>query len=96
MEHSFDLARKAKNKLEDAKRAHAEVDKKLKENLVQLSKVEKVQRNAESALKSYEKQATNALKAQKRAENKMALTVVELKQIKKQLEAKEAKKPQAK
>ena len=38
----------------------------------------------------------DALEAQKRAENKMALTVVELKQIKKQLETKEAEKAQAK
>ena len=55
------------------------MDKKLKETLAQLSKVEKAQRNSESALKSYERQAVNVLEAQRKAENKMALTVVELK-----------------
>ena len=57
--------------------------------------MEKAQRNAEFALKGYKRQATDALEAQKRAENKMALTVVELKQLNKQLEAKKAKKAQA-
>ena len=41
MDRSFDLVRKAKKKLEDVEKAHAEVDKKLKETLVQLSEVEK-------------------------------------------------------
>lgn len=45
----------------------------------------------ESALKSYEKQAADALKAQRKEENKMALTMVQLKQTQKQLEAKGAK-----
>ena len=45
--------------------------------------MEKAHRNAEFALKGYEKQAVDALEAQKKAENKMALIVVELKQIKK-------------
>ena len=51
--------------------------------------------NVEFALKGYEKQAADALKAQKKAENKMALTVVRLKQTKKQLKVKEAEKSQA-
>lgn len=55
VDHSFDLARKAETKLEAAERAHKKAEKKLKETLVQLSKVEKAQRNAKSALKSYEK-----------------------------------------
>ena len=58
--------------------------------------MEKTHRNAEFALKGYEKQAADALKAQKKAENKIALTVVELKQTKKQLKVKEAEKSQAK
>ena len=40
--------------------------------------MEKAHRNAEFALKGYEKQAVDALEAQKKAENKMALIVVEL------------------
>ena len=37
----------------------------------------------------------DALEAQRKVESKMALTVVELKQLNKQLEAKEAEKAQA-
>ena len=54
-------------------------DKKLKDTIAQLAEVEKARRNVESALLGYEKQATEALEAQKKAENKLALTVVELK-----------------
>ena len=54
--------------------------------------MEKAHRNAESALKGYEKQAADALEAKKKAENKMALIIVELKQLHKQLETKEAEK----
>ena len=57
--------------------------------------MEKAQQNAESTLKGYERQAIDALEAQKKAKNKMALTVVELKQLNKQLKAKEAEKAQA-
>ena len=83
VDHSLDMARDAKNKLEATERAHLDADKKLRKNLAQLAEVEKAHRNAEFALKGYEKQAVDALKAQKKAENKMALIVVELKQIKK-------------
>lgn len=91
VDHSLVLARKAKTKLEAAEKAYAKADKKLKENLAQLTKVEKAQKNVESALKSYEKQAADALNAQRKEENKMALTMVQLKQTQKQLEAKGAK-----
>ena len=57
--------------------------------------MEKAHRNIESALKGYDKQVANALKAQKKAENKMALTAVELKQANKQLETKEKEKAEA-
>ena len=49
------MARKAEKGLEAAEKAHAKADKKLKETLAQLSEVEKAQRNAESAFKSYER-----------------------------------------
>ena len=58
--------------------------------------VEKARRNFESTLKGYEKQAADALEAQKKAGNKMALTVVELKHANKQLETKEKEKAKAK
>ena len=46
------VARDAKTKLEDTERAHADADKKLKETLAQLAKVEKAHRNAKSALRA--------------------------------------------
>lgn len=49
----------------------------------------------EFAFKSYETQAANALEAQKKFQNRMALTVVELKQTKKLLEAKNKEKAEA-
>ena len=54
--------------------------------------MEKAHKNAEFAFKGYKKKAAEDLEAQKKAKNKMALTMVELKQAKKQLEAKKAKK----
>ena len=96
VDHSLDVARQAKKGQKAIEKAYAEADKKLKETLAQLSEVQKAQRNAESTFKGYESQAADALVAQKRAKNKIALTVVELKQIKKQLETKEAEKAQAK
>ena len=44
-------------------KAHVEVDKKLKETLAQLTKVEKSQKNAEATLTSLEKQAVESLVA---------------------------------
>ena len=61
MDHSLDIAKEAKNKLEVAEKAHANKDKKLKETFIQLTEVKKAHRNAEFALKGYEKQATEAL-----------------------------------
>lgn len=52
--------------------------------------MEKAHRNAEFALKGYEKQVFEALKAQRKAKNKISLTMVELKKTMKKLEAKEA------
>lgn len=61
-------------------KAHAETSQKLKETLAQLTEVEKYWKNAETALSNFEKQVAESLKAQKKAENKLALSVVELKQ----------------
>ena len=44
VDHSLDMARDAKNKLEATERAHADTDKKLKETLAQIVKVEKAHR----------------------------------------------------
>lgn len=68
-------------KLTVVEKAHAEEDKKLKENLAQFTEVEKAQKNAEAALSSYEKQVAECLEAQRKAENKLALSMVELKQL---------------
>lgn len=63
VDHSLDIARKAKNSLNAAVKAQTEAEQKLKDTLAQLSGVEKAHKNAESALQSYETQATNALEA---------------------------------
>ena len=55
VDHSLDMAREAKNKLEAVEKAHENTDKKLKETLAQLIEVEKAYRNVESGLKGYEK-----------------------------------------
>ena len=44
VDHSLDMARDAKNKLEATERANADTDKKLKETLSQIVKVEKAHR----------------------------------------------------
>ena len=46
------VSRDAKTKLEATERAHVDMDKKLKETLAQLAKVEKAHRNAKSALRA--------------------------------------------
>ena len=84
----MEVARDAKNKLEAIERAHA--DKKLKKTLTQLAEVEKARRSAESTFKGYKKQATDTLEAQRKVENKIVVTVVELKQTKKKLDGKAA------
>ena len=63
VDHSLEVARDAKTKLEAAERAHVDVDKKFKKTLAQLVEMEKAHRNAESTLKGYEKQAVDALEA---------------------------------
>ena len=59
----MDKARKAEGKLDTAEKAYAEVDKKFKETLAQLTKVENAKRNAEVALNNFKKQATESLEA---------------------------------
>ena len=95
VDHSLEMARDAKAKQEAAERAHSNTDKKLKQTIAQLAKVEKARRNVESFLKDYEKQAIDTLEAQKKAKNKMVLTVMKLNQANKQLEAKEKEKAEA-
>lgn len=96
MDHSLKMAKDVKAKQEAAKKAHTDANKKLKETIAQLAEVEKTCKNAKSALSGYEKQVVEALKAQRKAENKMALIVVELKQVNKQLETMEKEKVEAK
>lgn len=96
VDHSLEMTIDAKTKQEAAERARSNVDKKVKETIAQLAEVEKARKNVKSALKGYEEKAADALEAQRRAENKMVVTVVELKQANKQLEAKEKEKAEAK
>ena len=95
VDHTLDQARQVEGKLIATKKARAEVDKKFKETLSQLTEVEKAQKNVEVALNNFEKQAAESLKAQRKVENKLALNVVELKQLQKQLQAKDVKKAKA-
>ena len=71
------------------------MDRKLKETLAQLTEVEKAQKNAKAALNNFEKHATECLKTRRKVENKLALIMVELKQLQKQLKAKDAEKAKA-
>ena len=79
VDHSLKMAKDAKANQKATERAYTDPNKKLKETIAQLAEVEKARNNVESALLSYEKQAVEALKAQRMAANKMALTVIELK-----------------
>ena len=88
----MDKAWKAEGKLDTTEKAHVEVNKKLKETLTKLAEVEKAQKNAKVALNSFERQAIESLEAQRKVENKLALNMVELKQLQKQLKAKDVEK----
>lgn len=81
--------------MEIVERAHVEAEKKLKETLSQLAEVEKSWKNTEATLASYEKQDVESLEAQRKAKNQLALTMVKVKQLHKQLEAKDAEKAKA-
>ena len=83
VDHALDKAQKAEGKLDIAEKAHIEVDKKLKGTFAKLTKVENAQKNAEAAFNSFERQATTSLEAQRKAENKLALNMVELRQLQK-------------
>lgn len=78
-------ARKVEGKASAVEKTHVETNQKLKETLTQLIEVEKSWKSAEATLSNFEKQAVESLEAQKKAENKLALTVVELKQLKNSL-----------
>lgn len=85
----------AKGKLTTVEKAHTEVDKRLKESFTNLTEAKRAKKNAKAALSNYKKQAAECLEAQRKAENKLALNMVELKQLQKQLEAKDAEKAKA-
>ena len=95
VDHALGQAHEVEGKLGAAKRAHEETDKNLKETLSQLIEIDKSKKNAEVTLANYEKQAVESLKAQKKAENQLALTMVKVKPQQKQLEVKDAEKAKA-
>ena len=76
---ALDQARQAEGKLILVEKAHKEVDKKLKESLTHLTEAKRAEKNAEAALINYQKQAAECLEAQRKAENKLAINMVELK-----------------
>lgn len=63
VDHLLDIARKAEAKMGATEKVHMEADKKLNVALAQLAEVEKAQKNAEAALKSFERKSTKALEA---------------------------------
>ena len=76
--------------------AHAETEKRQKDTLFHLAKVEKSRNNAKSTLARFEKQAEEARASQKKVESQLALAMVKAKQQQKQLEAKDAERAKAK
>ena len=79
VDHALGQAREAKGKLKLAKKAYADSEKRLKDALFHVAKVEKSRKNAESALAGFEKQAEEARAAQKKAEIHLALAIVKTK-----------------
>ena len=69
MDHALGQAHKAEGKLEAAEKAHVETEKRLKDTLLHLARVEKSRKNVESALAKFEKQAEEARASQKKAES---------------------------
>ena len=61
MDHALDQARQAKGKLKAVEKAPAEVDKRLKESLTNLTEAAK--KNAKATLTNYEKQTAKCLEA---------------------------------
>lgn len=62
----MDQAGKAEGKLKVAEKAHAEVEKKLKETLAQLTEAKKAQRNAEDALNNFKNKRQSPLRLSRR------------------------------
>ena len=83
VEEWVDQALKIKGRVKIGEKAHAKTSQRLKSTLTQLTEAKKSWKNAEVALSSFEKQATESLEAQKKAENKLALIVVAHKQTQK-------------
>ena len=67
VDHALGQAREPEGKLEITEKAYEEADKKLKQTLSQLTKVEKFRKNTKAALAVHEKQVAESLKAQKKA-----------------------------
>ena len=55
MDHALGQACEVEGKLEEAKKTHVETEKRLKDILFHLDKVEESRKNAESALVGFEK-----------------------------------------
>ena len=60
VDHALGQAREVEGKLEEAEKTHMETEKRLKDILFHLDKVEKSRKNAEFALVGFEKQAEEA------------------------------------
>ena len=96
MDHALSRSRDAKGKLAHSEKAQAKAEKKYKESLFHLAKVEKGHKNAEVTLAGFEKQVEELWISLKKAKMQLALAIEQTKLQQKQLKGKDAKKAKAK
>lgn len=88
VDHALGKAQDTNAKKEAAKKAQAEVEQRVKDSLFHSAEVDKHRKNVEAALTGYEKQATEALIAQKKTKSQLALAMVKVKQQQQQQQLK--------
>lgn len=77
--HTLGQAREADGKRETTEKADVKSKQRLKDTLFHLAEVEKSQKNTESALASFEKQAEDSKASLKNTETQLALAIEETK-----------------
>ena len=80
VDHALGQAREVEGKLEEAEKTHMEIEKRLKDILFHVDRVEESRKNAEFALVEFEKQAEEARASQNKVETQLALAIVKTKQ----------------
>ena len=90
VDHTLGQAREAEGKLEATKKAYAEIEKRLKDILFHLAKVEKSRKKCRVCLGLVCETGRGGKASQKKTKSQLALAMVKAKQQQKQLEAKDA------